>query len=352
MNKIDEFHIAGREIGPSQPPFVIAEISANHGGSLESALQLVDAAADAGASAVKLQHYRPDTITVRSPLPEFRVSGGTLWDDQQLFDLYESAMTPWEWTADIFTRATERGILCFSSPFDHTAVDFLETHNVSAYKVASFELVDLPLIKYIAQTGKPVIMSTGMASIEEIDAAIDTAHKAGAASVALLRCNSGYPANPSEMDLSAIPFMRDRWGCQIGLSDHTLSSVASISAVALGATIIEKHIIQNRSDGGPDSEFSCEPAELKSLIEDVNTAWTSLGSNRFGPSPREISSTAFRRSLRASQPIRKGEVLTTENVRSMRPAGGLAPIEIDHLVGKHVNTDLEVGAAITWSVVQ
>lgn len=352
MNKIDGFEIQGRKIGPSEPPFVIAEISANHGGSLESALKLIDAAADAGASAVKLQHYRPDTITVRSPLPEFRVSGGTLWDDQQLYDLYESAMTPWEWTSELFAQANKRGLICFSSPFDNTAVDFLESHNVSAYKVASFELVDLPLIKYIAQTGKPVIMSTGMASIEEIDEAVSTAREAGAACVALLRCNSGYPANPSEMDLRAIPFMHDRWGCEIGLSDHTLSSVASISAVALGATIIEKHIIDKRSDGGPDSEFSCEPAELTSLINDVNTAWTALGSNRFGPSAREHSSIAFRRSLRVSQRINTGEVITSANVRSMRPAGGLAPIELDQILGKRVTKDLEVGTALDWSLIE
>jgi N-acetylneuraminate synthase len=350
--EIDGFEIEGRKVGPSHPPFFIAEISANHGGSLESALSLVEAASDAGASAVKLQHYRPDTITVRSALPEFRVSGGTLWDDQQLYDLYESAMTPWEWTSEIFSYAAELGILCFSSPFDFSAVDFLESHHVAAYKVASFELVDLPLIRYIASTGKPMIMSTGMATVEEVDAAVSTAREAGAASVALLRCNSGYPASPSEMDLAAIPFMRDRWNCQIGLSDHTLSSVASISAVALGATIIEKHIIGKRSDGGPDSEFSCEPTEMKALIEDVNTAWASLGTVRFGPSPREISSIAFRRSLRASRGIKNGELISTDNVRSMRPAGGLPPIELDHLIGKKVNVDLDVGAAITWSVVE
>ena len=243
MFETSSFSIGDREIGPENPPFVIAEISANHGGSLEAALEIVDAAAAAGASAIKMQHYKPETITVRSPLPEFKVSGGTLWDDQQLFDLYATAMTPWEWTEAIFDRAHQRGIQCFSSPFDTTAVDFLESHNVSAYKVASFELVDLPLIEYIAQTGRPMIMSTGMATLEEIDAAVAAARSAGAQSIALLRCNSGYPANPSEMDLNAIPFMRERWGCQIGLSDHTLSSTASIAAVALGATIIEKHII-------------------------------------------------------------------------------------------------------------
>ena len=352
MFETSNFSIGDREIGPENPPFVIAEISANHGGSLEAALEIVDAAAAAGASAIKMQHYKPETITVRSPLPEFKVSGGTLWDDQQLFDLYATAMTPWEWTEAIFDRAHQRGIQCFSSPFDTTAVDFLESHNVSAYKVASFELVDLPLIEYIAQTGRPMIMSTGMATLEEIDAAVAAARSAGAQSIALLRCNSGYPANPSEMDLNAIPFMRERWGCQIGLSDHTLSSTASIAAVALGATIIEKHIIMSRSDGGPDADFSCEPQEMKSLIEEVNTAWTAMGTTRFGPSDRELSSKAFRRSLRTSQALTKGTLVSAANVRSMRPAGGLPPHFITELIGRRINQDLEVGAAITEDVLE
>jgi len=352
VSESSKFSIGGREIGPETPPFVIAEISANHGGSLEAALQIVNAAAAAGASAIKMQHYKPETITVRSPLPEFKVSGGTLWDDQQLFDLYASAMTPWEWTEAIFKRAYQRGIQCFSSPFDTTAVDFLESHNVSAYKVASFELVDLPLIEYIAQTGRPMIMSTGMATIEEIDAAVSAARGAGAENIALLRCNSGYPANPSEMDLNAIPFMRERWGCQIGLSDHTLSSTASIAAVALGATIIEKHIIMNRADGGPDADFSCEPEEMTQLITEVNTAWTAMGTIRFGPSDRELSSKAFRRSLRASQALPKGTVLNASNIRSMRPAGGLPPHNITDLVGRRINQDLEIGAAITSDVLE
>jgi pseudaminic acid synthase len=344
--------IAEREIGVEASPFFIAEISANHGGELSSALELVDIAAKAGASAIKIQHYTPETITTRSTLPEFQIGGGTLWDGRQLFDLYAEAMTPWEWTKEIFLRASENGLICFSSPFDTTAVDFLEEHNVVAYKVASFELVDIPLIEYIARTGKPMIMSTGMATIEEIDNAVNAARGAGNSQLALLRCNSGYPANPHEMDLRAIPFMRDRWDCEIGLSDHTLDSTSSIAAIALGATIIEKHIIADRSAGGPDAAFSCEPLELSNLIQQVNDAHSAIGSVRFGPSDREKASIAYRRSLRVSSPIRAGDIISVSNVRSMRPAGGLLPIFIKDLVGKRVSQDLVVGAAITWDVVE
>ncbi len=351
MTTHDEIQIGHRSIGTEVKPFVIAEISANHGGNIASALELVDIAANAGASAVKLQHYRPETITTRSDLPEFRVGGGTLWDGRQLYDLYAEAMTPWEWTSSIFRRAEERGLICFSSPFDRTAVDFLEKHNVVAYKVASFELVDIPLIEYIASTGKPMIMSTGMASIEEIDNAVNAARGAGNKQLALLRCNSGYPASPQEMDLKAIPFMRERWKCEIGLSDHTLDSTASIAAVALGASIIEKHIIIRRSDGGPDAQFSCEPKELETLITQINNAWSALGSVRFGPSNREVASVAFRRSLRASVEMKAGDVISEENVRSMRPAGGLLPANLINLIGKRITQDVEVGTAITWDIV-
>lgn len=346
-----EIEIGHLSVGLNSNPLVIAEISANHGGNLSSALQLVDIAADCGAGAVKLQHYRPETITTRSALPEFKVGGGTLWDGRQLFDLYEEAMTPWEWTEAIFQRAAERGLVCFSSPFDFTAVDFLEEHNVVAYKVASFELVDIPLIQYIASTGKPIIMSTGMASIDEIDNAVNAVRAAGNTQLALLRCNSGYPAQANEMDLRAIPFMRDRWDCEIGLSDHTLDSTASIVAVALGATIIEKHIIPNRSDGGPDAEFSAEPEELANLVSQVNDAWSAIGSVRFGPSERESSSIAFRRSLRVVQDMKAGEVITVANVRSIRPAGGLLPVHLKDLIGRRVTKDLEIGTALTWDVV-
>ena len=347
-----ETKIGHVSIGTDFKPFVIAEISANHGGDLSAALDLVDIAAGAGASAVKLQHYLPETITTRSNLPEFRVGGGTLWDGRQLFDLYAEAMTPWEWTKAIFERASQKGLVCFSSPFDKTAVDFLEEHNVVAYKVASFELVDIPLIEYIARTGKPMIMSTGMATVKEIDDAVNAARGSGNTQLSLLRCNSGYPANPQEMDLRAIPFMRDRWACEVGLSDHTLDSTASIAAIALGATIIEKHIIAHRSDGGPDAAFSCEPDELAKLIQQANDAWSAMGSVRFGPSERENASIAFRRSLRVSSALRTGDVISEANVRSMRPAGGLPPVHMKDLVGKRVSQDLEIGAGVTWDVIE
>lgn len=352
MTNSRETQIGHVSIGSNFKPFVIAEISANHGGELSAALDLVDIAADAGASAVKMQHYLPETITTRSSLPEFKVGGGTLWDGQQLFDLYAEAMTPWEWTKAIFERASQKGLICFSSPFDKTAVDFLEEHNVVAYKVASFELVDIPLIEYIARTGKPMIMSTGMATVAEIDDAVNAARGAGNSKLALLRCNSGYPANPQEMDLNAIPFMRDRWDCEVGLSDHTLDSTASIAAIALGATIIEKHIIADRSDGGPDAAFSCEPDELAKLIQQANDAWSAMGAVRFGPSERENASIAFRRSLRVSSVMHKGDIISEANVRSMRPAGGLLPVHLKDLVGKRVLQDLEIGTAVTWDLIE
>ena len=352
MSNIRDVLIGDYSIGSASEPFVIAEISANHGGNLQAALDLVDAAAESGAKAVKLQHYRPETITIRSNRPEFQVGGGTLWDGRQLFDLYEEAMTPWEWTAEIFQSAKQKGLVCFSSPFDTSAVDFLEELDVVAYKVASFELVDIPLIQYIARTGRPMIMSTGMATIEEIDNAVSAARGAGNSELALLRCNSGYPANPDEMDLRAIQFMRDRWNCQIGLSDHTLDSTASIAAIALGATVIEKHIIMNRSDGGPDSAFSSEPHELSTLIGQINTTWRAMGTVRFGPSEREKSSIAFRRSLRVTRELKPGEVIDANCVRSMRPAGGLLPVHIAEIIGRRVNQKLEVGAPITWDVLE
>jgi N-acetylneuraminate synthase len=346
------FTIGDRIVGPNTSPYVIAELSANHGGSIQTALETIDAAAASGAHAVKLQHYTPETMTVRSGLSEFQVSGGTLWDGKQLFDLYTEAMTPWEWTQTLFEYALKKGLDCFSTPFDRSAVDFLENFNVPVYKVASFELVDIPLIEYIAQTGKPMIMSTGMATVDEIDNAVNAARGAGNSELALLRCNSGYPANPHEMDLRAIPYMRERWNCEIGLSDHTLDSTASIAAVALGATIIEKHIIINRSDGGPDAAFSCEPKELTKLIQQVNDAWSAMGTVRFGPSERENASIAFRRSLRVSSAMQAGDIISESNVRSMRPAGGLLPVHIKDLIGKRVSEDLEIGTAVTWDVVE
>jgi len=330
-------------------PYVIAEVSANHNGSLPSALEIIEAAAEAGADAVKFQHYTPETITVRSDHPDFQVKGGTLWDGQQLADLYAEAMTPWEWTGDLVEAAERCGLDWLSTPFDTSAVDFLEQFEIQTYKIASFEIVDLPLIEYVASKGKPMIMSTGMAAVGEIDAAVRAAEGGGATDITLLRCNSGYPAEPKEMDLSAIPLMRQLWGYPVGLSDHTLSPTASLVAVALGATVIEKHVTLRRSDGGPDAAFSLEPHELAELVRATHEATDVLGTPRFGPTAREEASIAFRRSLRAVKPIAAGEPVTTDNVRSVRPAGGLPPGELPAIIGLRAARQLALGEPVTFT---
>jgi pseudaminic acid synthase len=322
---MNDLRIDGRTIGQAAPPFVIAEISANHLGDRGLALEIVSAAASAGADAIKLQHYTPDTITVRSQHSDFSIEGGTLWDGRQLYDLYAEAMMPWEWTESIVALAKSLGMTWLSTPFDSTAVTFLQDLDVPAFKIASFELIDLPLIREVAGHGKPMIMSTGMATLEEIDAAVEAARVSGATEIVLLRCNSGYPAVPSEMSLSAIPEMRSRWGTQVGISDHTLGSTSAIVAVSLGATVIEKHLTIRRADGGPDASFSLEPDEFADLVTVVRDAHAALGTPRFGPSSREVSSRKFRPSLRAVRPIAAGELLTPNNVASIRPSGGLDP---------------------------
>ena len=341
--------IGGRQIGTSHAPFVIAEISANHHGSLETAIELIGAAAAAGADAVKFQHYRPETITVRSDHPDFEVRGGTLWDGRQLADLYAEAMTPWEWTSELAAAAASRGVIWFSSPFDRTAIDHLVDHGVPALKIASFELVDLPLIRYAASTGVPLVISTGMATRSEID---DAVAAAGDAKLALLRCNSGYPADPAEMDLAAITAMRDRWDVPVGLSDHTRTSTAAIAATALGACIIEKHLTMNRSHGGPDDDFSAEPEEFRQLVGAVREAHAAVGSERFGPSTRERASLGFRRSLRIVRPVQAGAVIEAEDVRSIRPAGGMPPDEIGRVVGARATRDLAVGDPVLTTDLQ
>ena len=327
--------------------YVIAELSANHGGSKARALEVVHAAAEAGADAVKFQHYTDQTITVRSNHPDFRVSGGTLWDGRQLADLYAEAMMPWEWTQDLVAAAKKAGIDWLSSPFDNSAVDFLETVNIPTYKIASFELNDLPLIRYVASKGKPMIMSTGMSTLDEIDQAVRAATESGAPSVSILRCNSTYPASSTEMDLAAIPEMIKRWGIPVGLSDHTMNSVTAVAAVALGATIVEKHLTIRRSDGGPDGAFSTEPAEFSRLVHDIREAKMAIGSVRFGPSPAELKSLAHRRSLRAVADIKAGEKITPTNVRSVRPAGGLMPDDFASIDGLVASRDIAIGDPIT-----
>lgn len=344
-----ELVINGRTIGPERDPYVIAELSANHRGSLAAMIELIHAAHGAGADAVKFQHYTPETITVRSDHPDFRVSGGTLWDGAQLADLYAEAAMPWEWTPELVSECATVGITWFSSPVDHTAVEFLVGHDVPAFKIASFEITDLPLIRDAASRRRPLIISTGMANVAEIDAAVRAAQESGASSLALLRCNSGYPADPAEMDLRAIPAMASTWGVPIGLSDHTLSPSAAVAAVALGACIVEKHLTLRRADGGPDAAFSLEPDELAALVTSVREAHQALGEVRFGPSPRERASLAFRRSLRAVRPIAAGEVIAAGNVRSVRPAGGLAPDAIAMVTGMVALRHLDQGDPITWS---
>lgn len=335
-----------------KPVYVIAELSANHGGSKARALEVIHAAHESGADAVKFQHYTAETITVRSAHPDFQVSGGTLWDGRQLADLYAEAMTPWEWTGDLVAEANKLGIDWLSSPFDNSAVDFLEQFKIATYKIASFELVDLPLIRYVASKGKPMIMSTGMSTLDEIDAAVKAAQSAGAPTVSILRCNSTYPAKSSEMDLAAIPTMIAKWGIPVGLSDHTLTSVTAISAVALGATIVEKHITLRRSDGGPDGAFSLEPHEFAALVRDIREASQALGESRFGPSASEINSLKFRRSLRAVTAIAADEIVSEHNVRSVRPAGGLPPDQFSVIAGKKAVRDIEVGEPITHDLLK
>ena len=351
MRAEQEQVLCGEPVGVGSPPFVIAELSANHNGDIDIAFEIIRHAAAAGAKALKFQHYTPDTITIRSPLPEFKVTGGTLWDGTQLYDLYAKAMTPWEWTADLVGLCNDLGISWFSSPFDPSAVDFLERFEIPAYKVASFEIVDLPLIEYMAQTGKPLVISTGMATLEEIDQAVEAANRGGCSHPILLRCNSAYPAEPSEMDMAAIPFMRRRYDCEVGLSDHTMGSTAAVTAVGLGATIFEKHITLEKDSGGADAAFSADANEFNQFVSKVTTAWEAIGTPRFGPSPKEAASLAFRRSLRATRRIASGEVIGTGDIRSMRPAGGLGPEHLSAVIGQRALADLEVGQAVTWDVI-
>lgn len=354
MSASRTIEISGRVVGTAADPYVIAEMSANHCGSLKEALAIVEAASFAGADAVKLQHYKPETMTVNSQLSDFRITGGTLWDGRTLFDLYGEAMTPWEWTDEVISHCQRFGIDCFSTPFDRTAVEFLESRNVPVYKIASFELVDLPLIRLIASKGRPVILSTGMGSLREIDAAVQTILEAGNDRIIVLRCNSAYPASPEEMDLLTITEIPRLWPVAVGLSDHTLGSVAAVVATALGATVFEKHITVSRANGSADAAFSSEPDEFREYVHDIRLAHSSIGAVRFGPSSSEQSSLAFRRSLRATRRIPAGERLDPENVASMRPAGGWAPERIDQIGNFVSSRDIEAGERIddervSWS---
>ncbi|HVS35437.1 MAG TPA: pseudaminic acid synthase [Gemmataceae bacterium] len=343
--------IGERLVTLGKPIYIIAELSANHNHEFERAVRLVQAAKQAGADAIKLQTYTADTITLRSDRSEFRVAGGTLWDGRTLHDLYGEAYMPWEWQPKLMAVAEELGLDLFSTPFDPTAVDFLEGMGVPAYKVASFELVDLPLIEKIAHTGKPMIMSIGMATLSEISEAVDVARRAGSGQIALLKCTSAYPAPPEDMNLRTIPHLAEAFGVPAGLSDHTLGISVPVAAVALGACIIEKHFTLSRAEPGPDSAFSLEPHEFKAMVEGVRTAEKALGAVHYGLSGKDEASRVFRRSLFVVRDMKAGEVFTEENVRSIRPGHGLPPKALPDVLGRRASRDVERGAPLSWDLV-
>ena len=342
------FHIAGRRIGPGEPVYVVAEMSANHLHDMDRAMQILDAAKEAGADAVKLQTYTADTLTIDCDAEPFRVGPGTLWEGRTLYDLYGEAYTPWEWHRDLAERAAELDMHLFSTPFDATAVDFLEDLQVPAHKIASFEIVDLDLIRRVAETGKPIIMSTGMASLAEIEEAVQTVRHAGNSQLALLKCTSAYPSPPEAMNLNTIPHLAQAFDVVVGLSDHTLGVAVPVTAVALGISIVEKHFTLSRNDPGPDSAFSLEPHELKDMVQAIRVAEKALGRVTYGGGPKEKNMRSFRRSLFIVEDVRAGEVLTEKNVRSIRPGRGLAPRYLPEVLGRRAAADLKRGTPLSW----
>ena len=352
VNTTGVINISGRLIGKEQPPFIIAELSGNHNQSLDRALALIDAAADAGADAVKLQTYTADTMTLNMNHGDFSITDkDSLWFGRSLYDLYEEAHTPWEWHEALFNKAKERGIIAFSSPFDKTSVDFLEELNVPCYKIASFESTDLPLVRYVASKGKPMIISTGMATVSEIEETVRAAREAGCRDLILLKCTSTYPASAENTNISTIPHMRALFGCEVGLSDHTMGVGVSIASIAFGASVIEKHFTLDRSDGGVDSTFSIEPKELEILVESATSARDSIGKVSYGPLGAEKNSVQFRRSIYVVDDIKAGQELTAKNIRIIRPGYGLAPKHFDALLGRKANQNLKAGTALNWDLV-
>lgn len=343
--------IDSRAIGAAHPPYVIAELSANHNGDLGKALTIIDKAAGAGVSAVKMQTYRPDTITLNSARPDFQITEGQ-WQGRSLYELYQWAHTPWEWHAELFARAKARGVTMFSSPFDTTAVDLLEDLNAPAYKIASFEAVDLRLIRYAAATGKPMIISTGMADADEIAEAIDAARDGGCRELAILHCVSGYPAPAVDYNLRTIPDMIGRFGLVTGLSDHTLDNTTAIAAVAMGASIIEKHITLDRKGGGPDDSFSLEPSEFAALCTAANTAWGALGAVDYGRKSSEQGNAVFRRSLYFVKPLQAGDIITADAIRSVRPGYGAAPKHWDSIIGKRLRRAVEAESPVDLNAIE
>ncbi|MEJ6580848.1 MAG: pseudaminic acid synthase [Akkermansiaceae bacterium] len=341
------FQIAGRKIGPGQPCYIIAELSANHGQSIDKAKALIKAAAEAGADAIKLQTYRADTITIDCDNEHFMIGKGTAWEGQRLFDLYHEAHTPWEWHEELFRDAQSHGLHCFSSPFDPTAIDLLEDLDAPAYKIASFEIVDHDLIARCAATEKPLIISTGMATCEEVSEAVEVARANGCKELALLKCVSSYPAPPEEMNLATMADLSQRFSCVAGLSDHTLGTAIPVAAATLGATIIEKHLTYRRADGGPDSHFSLEPEEFTQMVQAVRDAQTAIGGISYELTPAQESARHFRRSLFAVADIAEGELFTAENIRSIRPGNGLAPKHLPEILGKKARTKIAYGTPLT-----
>lgn len=350
MSNIPTISIAGRRIAADAPPYVIAELSANHNGKLDTAMKIIEQAKKAGADSVKLQTYTADTITLNSDAEEFQIHGG-LWDGKTLYQLYQEAHMPWEWHKPLFEHARKLGITIFSSPFDSTAVDLLEDLNAPAYKIASFEAVDLPLIKYVAGTGKPMIISTGMADAEEIQEAIDAAREGGCKELAILHCVSGYPAPAEDYNLRTIPDMIKRFGLVTGLSDHTLDNTTAIASVVMGASIIEKHFTLNRNGGGPDDSFSLEPAEMAALCRDSKTAWAALGKVDYGRKSSEQGNVKFRRSLFFVQDLKAGDVITADVVRSVRPGFGLAPKFLNEILGKNLAVDIKRNTPTSFNTI-
>ncbi|MBZ0096709.1 MAG: pseudaminic acid synthase [Sulfuricella sp.] len=351
MSNSKEITLAGRAIGLGHPPFVIAEMSGNHNQSLERALEIVEAAAKTGAHALKIQTYTPDTMTINLDEREFHISDPqSLWAGTSLYNLYGDAYTPWEWHKPIFDRARELGIIAFSTPFDDTAVDFLESLDVPCYKIASFENTDLPLIRRVAATGKPLIISTGMATVAELDETVRAAREAGCKDLILLKCTSTYPATAANTNILTIPHLRELFGCEVGLSDHTMGVGVSVASVALGATVIEKHFTFNRADGGVDSAFSMEPSEMAQLVVETERAWQALGQVSYGPTEAERKSIQFRRSLYVVQDMKAGDVLTKDNVRAIRPGLGLPTKYLEQALGKTVKQDVQRGTALSWGM--
>lgn len=346
-----EFAISGRKIGAGHPPFVIAEMSGNHNQSIERALEIVEAAAKAGVHALKLQTYTADTMTLDIDRGEFHIDDpNSLWKGNSLYNLYQQAYTPWEWHKPIFERCKEVGIIGFSTPFDATAVDFLESLEVPCYKIASFENTDLPLIRKVASTGKPMLISTGMATVAELDESVQAAREAGCPDLVLLKCTSTYPATPENTNLMTIPHMRELFDVQVGLSDHTMGIGVAVASLALGATVIEKHFTLRRADGGVDSAFSMEPEEMQQLVSETERSWQALGNIKYGATEAEKKSLVFRRSLYVAQDMKAGDFFTSENLKAVRPGLGLPPKYYDILLGKVVKKDVKRGTPISWDL--